>query len=90
MRRRCSCYYAAQALLELTQQRTVPNVFVNGQHVGGNDGACSRSNPLACMLSAAERVGRPSPCHRPRRVRTIAAATQAAARSGELEKLLAN
>ena len=25
------------ALLELTQQRTVPNVFVKGQHVGGND-----------------------------------------------------
>ena len=25
------------ALLELTQQRTVPNVFVAGEHVGGND-----------------------------------------------------
>ena len=26
-----------EALLDLTQQRTVPNVFVNGGHVGGND-----------------------------------------------------
>ena len=25
------------ALLELTGQRTVPNVFVKGQHLGGND-----------------------------------------------------
>jgi len=26
-----------EALLSLTQQRTVPNVFVGGQHLGGND-----------------------------------------------------
>jgi glutaredoxin 3 len=26
-----------QALLELTGQRTVPNVFVRGKHLGGND-----------------------------------------------------
>ena len=25
------------ALLGLTQQRTVPNVFIGGQHLGGND-----------------------------------------------------
>ena len=25
------------ALLDLTKQRTVPNVFVGGQHLGGND-----------------------------------------------------
>jgi glutaredoxin 3 len=25
------------ALLELTGQRTVPNVFINGKHLGGND-----------------------------------------------------
>merc|ERR1719183_1885810 len=25
------------ALLEMTQQRTVPNVFVGGHHLGGND-----------------------------------------------------
>lgn len=24
-------------LLELTKQRTVPNVFVKGKHIGGND-----------------------------------------------------
>jgi glutaredoxin 3 len=24
-------------LLQITGQRTVPNVFVNGQHLGGND-----------------------------------------------------
>ena len=24
-------------LLTLTKQRTVPNVFVNGKHIGGND-----------------------------------------------------
>jgi len=41
-----------EALLELTGQRTVPNVFVKGHHVGGND------------------------------------ASQAAARNGELQKLL--
>ena len=26
-----------EALLGITQQRTVPNVFVGGEHVGGND-----------------------------------------------------
>lgn len=25
-----------EALLELTGQRTVPNVFIGGQHIGGN------------------------------------------------------
>ena len=25
------------ALLEISKQRTVPNVFVNGKHIGGND-----------------------------------------------------
>merc|ERR1712106_927994 len=25
------------ALLELSGQRTVPNVFINGEHLGGND-----------------------------------------------------
>lgn len=27
------------ALTTMTGQRTVPNVFVNGKHLGGNDGA---------------------------------------------------
>ena len=26
-----------EALLELTGQRTVPNVFIKGEHLGGND-----------------------------------------------------
>ena len=25
------------ALLDMTGQRTVPNVFINGKHLGGND-----------------------------------------------------
>jgi glutaredoxin 3 len=42
------------ALLEITGQRTVPNVFIKGKHLGGND------------------------------------ATQAAAKSGKLEEMMAN
>ena len=40
------------ALLEMTQQRTVPNVFVAGQHVGGNDDTqqAARSGKLAVLL----------------------------------------
>jgi len=43
------------ALLEITQQRTVPNVFVGGQHLGGNDDTqqAARSGKLAAMLEAA-------------------------------------
>merc|ERR1719440_594 len=42
------------ALLEMTQQRTVPNVFVGGQHVGGNDDTqqAARSGKLAALLKA--------------------------------------
>ena len=42
------------ALLALTQQRTVPNVFVAGQHVGGNDDTqqAARSGKLAALLGA--------------------------------------
>lgn len=41
------------ALLDMTQQRTVPNVFVNGQHLGGNDDAqqAARSGKLAELLN---------------------------------------
>jgi len=41
------------ALLELTQQRTVPNVFVKGQHVGGNDDTqrAAQSGKLAALLT---------------------------------------
>jgi len=42
------------ALLEMTQQRTVPNVFVAGQHIGGNDDTqqAARDGKLAAMLKA--------------------------------------
>ena len=40
------------ALLDLTKQRTVPNVFVKGQHVGGNDDsqAAAKSGRLQALL----------------------------------------
>lgn len=43
------------ALLEMTQQRTVPNVFVAGQHIGGNDDTqqAARSGKLAELLGGA-------------------------------------
>ena len=42
------------ALLEVTGQRTVPCVFVGGQHVGGNDDAqaAAKSGKLQKMLAA--------------------------------------
>lgn len=39
------------ALLDITKQRTVPNVFVGGQHLGGNDGKRSNRHPRAPMLT---------------------------------------
>lgn len=41
-------------LAAMTGQRSVPNVFVNGQHVGGNDDtqAAHRNGNLAKMLAA--------------------------------------
>merc|ERR1719231_178695 len=41
-------------LLSLTEQRTVPNVFVGGQHLGGNDDtqAAARSGRLAQLLAS--------------------------------------
>lgn len=40
------------ALLKLSGQRTVPNVFINGEHLGGNDDthAAMRSGKLEEML----------------------------------------
>ena len=40
------------ALLKVSGQRTVPNVFINGNHLGGNDDtqAAARSGKLAEML----------------------------------------
>jgi glutaredoxin 3 len=41
------------ALLDMTGQRTVPNVFVNGKHLGGNDAtqAAYKSGKLQKMLA---------------------------------------
>ena len=41
-----------EALLGLTQQRTVPNVFVGGNHIGGNDDTmrAAQSGKLQEML----------------------------------------
>ena len=43
-----------RALVEMTGQTTVPNVFVKGQHIGGNDDtqAAFRSGKLNSMLRA--------------------------------------
>ena len=43
-------------LLNLTKQRTVPNIFINGEHVGGCDDlkAKDKSGALAAMLAANE------------------------------------
>eukprot|EP00740_Mantoniella_antarctica_P003622 CAMPEP_0181365662 /NCGR_PEP_ID=MMETSP1106-20121128/10212_1 /TAXON_ID=81844 /ORGANISM="Mantoniella antarctica, Strain SL-175" /LENGTH=180 /DNA_ID=CAMNT_0023480803 /DNA_START=41 /DNA_END=583 /DNA_ORIENTATION=+ len=43
------------ALVELTEQRTVPNIFIGGQYVGGCDTAMdlNRSGELTKMLEAA-------------------------------------
>ena len=43
-------------LLEVTGQGTVPNVFVGGQHIGGNDDAQAKaaSGELQTMLSTAK------------------------------------
>ncbi len=43
-----------QALMERTNQRTVPNVFVGGNHVGGNDDthALAASGQLQEMLTS--------------------------------------
>ena len=40
------------ALLDLSGQRTVPNVFIKGQHLGGNDNtqAAARTGKLQKML----------------------------------------
>ena len=41
------------ALAELTGQRTVPNVFIKGQHLGGNDDTqrAARSGKLQELLA---------------------------------------
>lgn len=46
-------YLYQQELQAMTGQRTVPNVFVNGQHVGGNDETqrAKRNGRLQKLLS---------------------------------------
>ena len=60
------------ALLSLTRQRTVPNVFVGGQHLGGNDDtqAAARSGRFAEMLAGSSSEAREVdlPPNRARRV----------------------
>jgi glutaredoxin 3 len=41
------------ALQELTGQRTVPNIFINHQHIGGNSDLQSRKAELPRLLSEA-------------------------------------
>jgi len=52
-----------EVLLGMTQQRTVPNVFVGGQHLGGNDDTqqAARSGQLAALLDETAQTGRVVP-----------------------------
>ena len=45
---------ARQALVERTRQRTVPQIFINGEHIGGCDDlyALDRAGGLDTRLSA--------------------------------------
>ena len=45
---------ARQALVERTRQRTVPQIFINGEHIGGCDDlyALDRAGQLDAKLSA--------------------------------------
>ncbi|CAI7745017.1 unnamed protein product [Closterium sp. NIES-54] len=47
-----------QALAQMTGQRTVPSVFINGQHIGGCDDtdALNRQGKLVPLLEAAGAV----------------------------------
>jgi len=67
-------------LLTMTQQRTVPNVFVAGQHIGGNDDTqqAARSGKLAALLEA-KKDGRVVPTG------GSTATLKAAATAGQLE-----
>ncbi|KAK2855562.1 hypothetical protein FQN49_005069 [Arthroderma sp. PD_2] len=44
------------ALQELTKQRTVPNIFINHQHIGGNSDLKAKSSELPQLLAAAGAV----------------------------------
>ena len=42
-----------KALEEMTHQRTVPNIFINKQHIGGNSDLQQRRNQLPKLLKEA-------------------------------------
>jgi len=46
------------ALKELTQQQTVPNVFIGGKHIGGHDAtmAAKKSGTLEKLLNTREEL----------------------------------
>lgn len=44
------------ALEEITKQRSVPNIFINQKHIGGNSDLQARKNELPALLKAAGAV----------------------------------
>jgi glutaredoxin 3 len=44
------------ALEEMTQQRTVPNIFINKKHIGGNSDLQQRRNQLPKLLKEANAI----------------------------------
>ena len=41
------------ALQEITNQRTVPNIFINHQHIGGNSDLAAKAGQLSALLKEA-------------------------------------
>ncbi|KAJ5677695.1 uncharacterized protein N7477_003328 [Penicillium maclennaniae] len=44
------------ALEEITQQRSVPNIFINQKHIGGNSDLQAKKGELPALLKAAGAV----------------------------------
>ena len=44
------------ALEEITKQRSVPNIFINQKHIGGNSDLQAKKNELPALLKAAGAV----------------------------------
>lgn len=44
------------ALAEMTSQRSVPNVFINKKHIGGNSDLQAKKSELPDMLKAANAI----------------------------------
>lgn len=55
------------ALLEMTGQRTVPNIFVKGKHVGGNDKlhSLAESGEVRLLRRWRHSCKKPCPCRQP-------------------------